>query len=91
VAVVAALLLLQPSGAKRAPEAVASDISGTCFNYNPDRTKVDRAVPCTQPHDATVLAFVGDPSACPDTTTAMLTGQTDSDGTRGVLCVNETT
>ena len=87
----ALVLLLQPSGSSKVSDAVASDITGTCFVYNGAREKVERTVPCTTPHDGTVLAFVGDPSSCPDTTTAILTGQTDSDGTRGVICVNETT
>lgn len=87
----ALVLLLQPSGSSKASDAVASDITGTCFVYNGARERVERTVPCTASHDGTVLAFVGDPSSCPDTTTAVLTGQTDSDGTHGVICVNETT
>jgi hypothetical protein len=89
--VVGAVFLMQPGGSKPAPDAVAANITGTCFRYNQARTKVERSVPCTETHDGTVLAFAADLSACPDTTTAVLTAQTDTDGSRGVLCVNETT
>jgi hypothetical protein len=84
------VLLLQPSGSSKASDAVASDITGTCFVYNGACERVERTVPCTASHDGTVSpsSVTRRPAPTPHR------GAHRPDRLRrhhGVICVNETT
>jgi hypothetical protein len=87
VVVVLAAFILRPSSSPSGQ--VASDIAGSCFTYNADRSRLDHAVPCDDPHDGSVLGFAADQTKCPEGTDAILTTQADTFGTNGVLCVRE--
>jgi hypothetical protein len=82
------MLVLRPS-ASSSSGSVATDIGGSCFVYNADRSQVDHTVDCNGPHDATVTGYADDETKCPAGTDAVLTTSTDTNGRDGVLCVHE--
>jgi hypothetical protein len=89
-AVVVAVLALarRDDGTREGP--VSPGAVGSCLRYGAsgqDR-RVDRLVPCDEPHDGRVLAFAGSRAGCPAETDAVLATERDRGG-GDVLCVSE--
>ena len=90
--VIAGYFVLRPKDATPAGGAVGTldALTGTCIRYSSDRAQLDKAVPCTDPHDGVVVAFVTDQTSCPSETDGILATKADLAGTNGVLCIDET-
>ncbi len=90
VALVMGFLILRPKGTAPATDTSLSALTGTCIRYSTDRAQLDKSVPCSDPHDGVVLAYVTAQSSCPPETDGILATQSDTAGTNGVLCIDET-
>jgi hypothetical protein len=89
VALVLGFLLLRPKDSAPAATGSLTTLAGTCIRYSADRSQLDKSVPCTDPHDGVVLAYVTEQSTCPPETDGILSTQSDTAGTNGVLCIDE--